>query len=161
MFEVMLLYGSSMLEVRLLYGSSMLEVRLLYGSSMLEVRLLYSSSMLEVRLLYSFSNHMQCPWSYTQYTGILNTLMTTFHPSIDCYPPLKDFVGILFCRCPSVRSLSVSTSFRPSRFSVRTHILVMDFQILLSPAEDFEGDIVLALSVRPAMDYGKLTIGAL
>ena len=47
----------------------------------------------------------------------------------------------------------------------------MDFQILLSLAEDFEGDIVLALSVRPsfsfclsgppAMDYGKLTKGAL
>ena len=44
----------------------------------------------------------------------------------------------------------------------------MDFQILLSPAEDFEGDIVLALSVhlffflssQPAMDYGKLTKGA-
>jgi len=30
------------------------------------------------------------------------------------------------------------------------HILVMDFQILLSPAEDFEGDIVLALSVHPS-----------
>ena len=29
----------------------------------------------------------------------------------------------------------------------------MDFQILLSPAEDFEGDIVLALSVRP-VGYG-------
>jgi len=25
----------------------------------------------------------------------------------------------------------------------------MDFQILLSPAEDFDGDIVLALSVHP------------
>jgi len=46
----------------------------------------------------------------------------------------------------------------------------MDFQNLLSPAEDFKGDIVLALSVRPsflftslrlAMDYGKLTKGAL
>ena len=33
--------------------------------------------------------------------------------------------------------------------SVRTHILVMDFQIL-SHVEDFEGDIVLALSVRPS-----------
>ena len=30
------------------------------------------------------------------------------------------------------------------------HILVMDFQSVLSPAEDFEGDIVLALSVRPS-----------
>ena len=30
--------------------------------------------------------------------------------------------------------------------SVRTHILVMDFQIL----SHFEGDIVLALSVRPS-----------
>ena len=30
------------------------------------------------------------------------------------------------------------------------HILVMDFQILLSPAEDFQGDIVLALSVHPS-----------
>jgi len=29
----------------------------------------------------------------------------------------------------------------------------MDFQILLSPAEDFEGNIVLALSVRPT-GYG-------
>ena len=35
----------------------------------------------------------------------------------------------------------------------------MDFQIVLSPAEDFEGDIVLVLSVRPSSlrpqaDYG-------
>ena len=30
------------------------------------------------------------------------------------------------------------------------HILVMDFQILLSPAEDFEGDIIFALSLRPS-----------
>ena len=41
----------------------------------------------------------------------------------------------------------------------------MDFQILLSPVKDFEGDNILALSVRlssrPAMDYGKLTKGAL
>jgi len=40
----------------------------------------------------------------------------------------------------------------------------MDFQILLSPAEDFEGDIdlsILPLSVRQAMDYGKLTKGTL
>jgi len=29
----------------------------------------------------------------------------------------------------------------------------MDFQILLSPAEDFEGDIVLALSLR-SVGYG-------
>ena len=35
--------------------------------------------------------------------------------------------GILFWRCPSVRSLSV----RRSRFSVQTHILVMVFQISL------------------------------
>ena len=65
---------------------------------------------------------------------------------------------------------SVRLSVRPSSFSVRMHILVMDFQILLSPAEDFEGDIVLALSLRPssfcpsgrpAMDYGKLTKGVL
>ena len=48
--------------------------------------------------------------------------------------------------------------------------LVMDFQILLSPVVDFDGHIVLALSVRPssfrpsdlpAMDLGKLTKGAL
>ena len=30
------------------------------------------------------------------------------------------------------------------------HILVMDFQILLSPTEDFEGDIIFALSLRPS-----------
>jgi len=30
------------------------------------------------------------------------------------------------------------------------HILVMDYQISLSPAEDFEGDMFLALSVRPS-----------
>ena len=32
--------------------------------------------------------------------------------------------------------------------AVRTYILEMEFQILLSPAVNFEGDIVLALSVR-------------
>ena len=65
--------------------------------------------------------------------------------------PAKIFHGgILFWYCPSVLSLSVYPSTCPSRFSVRTHILVMDFQILLTPAEDFEGDIVLPLSVRPA-----------
>ena len=45
----------------------------------------------------------------------------------------------------------------------------MHFQILLCPAEDFEGDIVLTLSVHPvsfrparsAMDYGQLTRGTL
>jgi len=31
------------------------------------------------------------------------------------------------------------------------HILVMDCQILLSAAEDFEGDIILALSLRPCL----------
>ena len=40
----------------------------------------------------------------------------------------RDIVSALSV-CPN---LSVSLSVRPSRFSVRTHILVMDFQILLS-----------------------------
>ena len=38
----------------------------------------------------------------------------------------------------------------------------MDFQILLSPADDFEGDIVLPLSVRPSFfgpaGYGLWTV---
>ena len=76
--------------------------------------------------------------------------------------------GVCFGVVRPSESPSVRLSVRPSSFSVRMHILVMDFQILLSPAEDFEGDIVLALSVhlffflsgQPAMDYGKLTKGA-
>ena len=34
------------------------------------------------------------------------------------------------------------------KLSALVHILVMDFHFLLSPAEDFTGDIVLALSVH-------------
>ena len=65
-----------------------------------------------------------------------------FKPFSHCYPPLKDLgVG-----GDNVLALYV----HPSRFSVWTHMLVMDFQILLSPAEDVEGVIVLALSVRPS-----------
>ena len=75
------------------------------------------------------------------YSTVLNMAMWNYY-----YHPPKDRGRILFWRCPSVWSLSV----HPSRFSVRTHILVTDFQILLSPAEDFEGDIVLALSVDPS-----------
>jgi len=37
----------------------------------------------------------------------------------------------------------------------------MDFVILLSPAEDFDGDIILALSIHSVTDYGNLTKGAL
>ena len=47
-----------------------------------------------------------------------------------------------------VYAKSVRLSVRPSSFSVRTHVLVMDFLILLSPAED--GDIILALSLSPS-----------
>ena len=85
-------------------------------------------------------------------------VMTLAHSALDIgvyYPLLKDFGGggVFFWCCLPEAFLSV----RLSRFSVRTHILVMDFQILWSPPEDFEGDIVLVLSVLPS----SLTKGAL
>ena len=139
-------------------------------------------------------------------------------------PPTKRFQGggYLFWRCLSVRSLPrLNPSVHPSRFSVWTLILVMDFQILLSfyrnlylhmrvahirvgctaptgnrvmalcyiqiyivelsvrtyilvmdfiiPCRRFQGGFCFGVvcpsflfpSVRPAMDYGKLTKGAL
>ena len=84
------------------------------------------------------------------YSTVLNMAMWNYY-----YHPPKDRGRILFWRCPSVWSLSV----HPSRFSVRTHILVTDFQILLSPAEDLRGILfwrclwILPLYVRQA-GYG-------
>jgi len=112
----------------------------------------------------------------------LNTIYSS--TQLSNYPLPKDFGGG-YCfgvvrpteAFPAVRPafLSRRTRFRCTAptgnrvmalcyFQIyRMHFLVIDFQILLSPAEDFEGDIILALSVRPssfrpAMDYGKLTI---
>ena len=87
-------------------------------------------------------------------------------------PPPKYIVVLALSVGPKPFRPSVLPSVRPSVrnvYSVRMLILVMDFQILLSPAEYFEGDIVCGVvcpsflfpSVRPAMDYGKLTKGAL
>ena len=68
-------------------------------------------------------------------------------------PPPKDIVVLALSVGPKPFRPSVLPSVRPSVrnvYSVRMLILVMDFQILLSPAEYFEGDIVLALYVRPS-----------
>ena len=62
--------------------------------------------------------------------------MSTFSPRFIAFfiPPTKRFQGgYLFWRCLSIRSLPrLNPSVHPSRFSVWTLILVMDFQILLS-----------------------------
>ena len=69
---------------------------------------------------------------------------------------LEDVLGKLFIldtcmyHCIYPRPKPFCMSVRLSHFSVRMHILVMDVQILLSPAEDFVGDIVFALSVHPS-----------
>ena len=62
-------------------------------------------------------------------------------------PPPKDIVVLALSVGPKPFRPSVRPSVR-NVYSVRMLILVMDFQILLSPAEYFEGDIVLALYVR-------------
>ena len=68
-------------------------------------------------------------------------------------PPPKYIVVLALSVGPKPFRPSVLPSVRPSVrnvYSVRMLILVMDFQILLSPAEYFDGDIVLALYVRPS-----------
>ena len=67
--------------------------------------------------------------------------MRTAHTRFGCTPPTGNRVMALFY---------FQIYKYTDKLSVWTHILVMDYQISLSPAEDFEGDIVLALSCCPS-----------